>query len=66
MSNNLLNLGLGENYSDFRNEIKALERFELEFLLSAYKMFADDYKLQIKAVADELELRNTPLGMELE
>lgn len=57
---------LDENYSNFRMNLFSIETDDLEILLDAYAMMGHHlFELQIKAIKDELEFRNTSLGREL-
>lgn len=59
--------GLEKSYSKFRKVLLDIETDELEFLLDIYRMMCPlTYKMEIKAISEELELRNTSLGKELD
>ncbi len=54
------------NYSEMRKIIIRFKTDELETLQDAYTVMGPDmFKVQIKAIKDELELRKTSLGKEL-
>ena len=54
------------NYSEMRKMLHGFKTEELELLSDAYAvMGAILFKMQIKAIKDELELRKTSLGREL-
>ncbi len=56
----------GNNYSEMRRVLQGFKTEELETLSDAYAvMGATLFKMQIKAIKDELELRKTSLGKEL-
>jgi hypothetical protein len=56
----------GNNYSEMRKVLRGFKTEELEALSDAYAvMGATMFKMQIKAIKDELELRKTSLGKEL-
>lgn len=56
----------GNNYSEMRKGLMRFKTYELETLQDAYTIMDPDmFKLQIKAIKDELELRKTSLGKEL-
>jgi len=65
MSNILKALDLEKSYSKFRRSLEPLDLQDLDLLLAAYGMFPFDYKMEIGAITEELELRNSPLGKEL-
>ncbi len=65
MSNILKALDSEKNYSKFRRSLEPLDFQDLDLLLSAYGMFPFEYKMEIGAITEELELRNSPLGKEL-
>lgn len=55
-----------KSYSKFRKAIIDIETAELEFLLDVYGMMNPlIYKIEIRAISDELEFRNSSLGKEL-
>lgn len=57
---------LDESYSKYRIVLNSLKTDELELLIDAYTMMNISlFKMQIKAIKDELEFRNTSLGKEL-
>ena len=54
------------SYSKFRKTLMRMELDEIESLLDIYIMMSPLlYKLEIKAISDELELRKSSLGKEL-
>jgi hypothetical protein len=54
------------SYSNFRKTLMRMELDEIESLLDIYIMMSPLlYKLEIKAISDELELRKSSLGKEL-
>lgn len=54
------------SYSEMRKVLMRFKTDELETLQDAYTIMDPDmFKLQIKAIKDELELRKTSLGKEL-
>lgn len=56
----------GNNYSEMRKMLHGFKTDELETLQDAYTIMDPDmFKMQIKAIKDELELRKTSLGREL-
>lgn len=65
MSTIIKTLDLGESYSKFRQELHKIDSDRVEVLLTLYKVFPQDYPLQIKALEDELTFRKTSLGKEL-
>lgn len=57
---------LDESYSNFRKSLVDMETENLEILLDAYTTISIPlFGLQIEAIKDELEFRNTSLGREL-
>lgn len=57
---------LEKNYSKFRKALLGIKTDELEVLADIYGMMCPlSYKVEIKAISDELELRSTSLGKEL-
>lgn len=57
---------LDESYSNFRKSLGDMETENLEILLDAYTTISIPlFGLQIEAIKDELEFRNTSLGREL-
>lgn len=55
-------LDLDESYSRFRQELHKIDSDRVEVLLSLYKVFPQDYPMQIKALEDEISFRKTALG----
>jgi hypothetical protein len=57
--------GWEKSYSKFRAALLDVETADLEILVDLYRMMCPRREMEIKAVLDELELRNTSLGREL-
>ena len=65
MSNTIKTQDLEKSYIRFRQELQKIDTDRAGFLLDLYRVFPQEYVMQIKALEDELAFRKTALGKQL-